>query len=670
MIQSAVMGAMTVLIGGDVSGLDKAATKADRIVGNLTKSIGGGAGHLVGYAAAATAAGAALALGLTAKSMDTIDAQSKLAYRLKGSVSELQSLVHAGDLAGVSQETLAQNIGKMNARLAEAARTGEGPAFEALKRLGLGASEFLELPVNERLAVLGDRFKELGYTTAQQADVLKQFGIRGQEIINLFEGGGDTIRDASKDVEAFGVAVSNIDGAQVEAANDAWTTARLIFTGIGNQLAVNLAPLIKHLGDELADAGRESGGFAEGIEKGVRAGVLGFGKLQKEVYTFRVEMDEAIAEFINGWNTAAGAIPKFMEWASRGAVTAAELGYRDIEHGYGKLRDTLAKPPSEADWDAWWESIRTKSREAARKIVEERKRVNDGPGADTGDGLDEGERKRLQGKLDQLQKSIASEDEVLKLQRERQLKDLSEFEAKRLVTADEAAAMRLEIQKKYEEAKDALVQAKFEQGVIAEDELLARKYAKQLADLDEFEKSKTITIERAAELRRKIEEKAKLASLQLQASQYSGLASIVDTSMGQMTDLIGEEGEKQFSIFKAISAATALVKGYEAVVSAYAAGSKIGGPVVGAVFAGIAAAGVAAHIAKLMSVTTSSGGGAVGGGAGGGGSAAAAAPSEPAAPQQTMFLSVQGNFFGREQVRELAGKLIDFQADGGKVVLT
>ncbi len=671
MIQSAVMGAMTVLIGGDVSGLDKAATKAQGIVGNLTKSIGSGAVQLVSYAAAAAAAGAALAVGLTAKSMDTIDAQSKLAYRLNGSVKELQSLVHAGDLAGVSQETLAQNIGKMNARLAEAARTGEGPAYEALKRLGLGASEFLQLPVDERLATLADRFKTLGYTTAQQADALKQFGIRGQEIISLFEGGGDTIREASKDVEAFGVAVSNIDGAQVEVANDAWTTAKLLFTGIGNQLAVNLAPLIKHLGDNLADAGRESGGFAEGIEKGVRAGVVGFGRLQKEINTFRIDMDEAIAEFINGWNTAAGAIPKFMEWASRGAVTAAELGYRDIEHGFGKLREKLGEPPSEADWDKWWESIKAKSREAAKKIVEERSRVNNGGGADTGDGIDEGERKRLQGKLDQLQKSIASEDEQLRLQRDRQLKDLGEFEAKRLVTAEEAAAMRLEIQKKYEEAKDALVRAKFEQGVISEDELLAQKYAKQLADLEEFEKNRTITVERAAELRRKIEEKAKLSMLQLQASQYSGLASIVDGSMGQMTDLIGQEGDKQFEIFKAISAATALVKGYEAVVSAYAAGSKVGGPVLGAVFAGIAAAGVAAHIAKLMSVTSSSGGSASGMGAGGGGgSAATAAASQPAAPQQTMFLSVQGSFFGREQVRELAGKLIEFQGDGGKVVLT
>lgn len=35
MIQSAVMGSLSIVIGGDVSGLDKAATKAEGIVGKL-----------------------------------------------------------------------------------------------------------------------------------------------------------------------------------------------------------------------------------------------------------------------------------------------------------------------------------------------------------------------------------------------------------------------------------------------------------------------------------------------------------------------------------------------------------------------------------------------------------------------------------------------------------
>ena len=671
MIQSAVMGALSVSIGGDVSGLDKATAKAEGIVRKFGKSINTGAELLGAYAFAAVSAGAALAAHLTAKSMETIDVQSKLAHRLKGTVADLQGLVLAGDLAGVSQEALAKAAGRMNQQLAEAARIGSGPAHEAMKRLGLDVSDFLALPVNERLAVLADRFKELGYTTAQQADVLKQFGVRGQELISLFEGGGDAIRSASKDVQAFGIAVSDIDAAAIEVANDAWTTAKLTFTGVGNQLAKTLAPLLKEVSDQLADAGRESGGFGEVIQKGVGLAVIAFGRLRTEIYNSRVDIDEMVAGTIKAFDTIAGAIPKTMSAATFGMVSAAQLGYHDIEHGYGKLRDTLQAPPSDEEWAKWWEGLQGKAREAAQKIVDERKRANSG-GADTGDGMDDGQRKALEGRVDRLKKSLASESEALRLQYESELKGLAEFEAKRAVTATEAAAMRLQIEDKFAQDKAALVQAKFEEGVIAEDELLARKYEKQLADLATFEQNRTLTVERAAQLRKGIEEKYRLAALQIQASQYSGMANIVDTSLGQITDLVGSEGEKQLSIFKAISAATALVKGYEAVVSAYAAGSKIGGPALGAVFAGVAAAGVAAHIAKLMSTTTSSGGG---GGAvsssGGGGSATASAAESTAsaAPSQTTFVTFQGRYWGREEVREMAGQLIELQRDGGKVVL-
>lgn len=671
MIQSAVLGSLSVVIGGDVAGLDKAARQAENIVGKLTGRLNSNVTALATYASVAAAAGAALAAGLVAKSLETIDAQSKLAAKLNGSVAELQALVHAGDLAGVSQEQLATAIGKMGARLAEAARTGQGPAYEALQRLGLSAKEFIALPVNERMAALADKFKELGYNTAQQADALKQLGVRGQELISLFEGGGDQIREAAKDVEAFGVATSDIDAATVEAANDAWTTARLLLTGIGNQLAVNLAPIIKQIGDDFADAGRETHGFADAIEGGVRQGVLLFGKLQSSIQQNRIEVDEFIADVIRLFDNVAGLTPRLLAGLSGNLLTAADLGFREIEHNFGQLRSKLGPPANDADWEAWLTSIKQKAREASEQVVAERKKANAGS-ADTGDGMSDSERKAQQDKLDRLKRSIASEDEQLRMARDEQLRDLDEFLQKKIIKESEAAGIRLQIEDKYRKDLAELVRSKLEESVATEDELLANKYAKQLADLQTFENNKTITVEQAEALRRKIQDKARLASIQLQAAQYSALAGIVDSSMSEISSLVDSEGNKQFAIFKAISVATALVKGYEAVVSAYAAGSKIGGPAVGTAFAAIAAAGVAAHIAKLVATNPGSGGGGgavTAGGGGGDAGAAASASQAQASPQQSLFLTVQGNFFGREQVRELAGKLIDFQNDGGKVVL-
>ena len=81
---------------------------------------------------------------------------------------------------------------------------------------------------------------------------------------------------------------------------------------------------------------------------------------------------------------------------------------------------------------------------------------------------------------------------------------------------------------------------------------------------------------------------------------------------------------------------------------------------------GVAATG-AAQIAMMRSTTRNSGGGGVNA------SAAAAAPAAAEQAGSTSTLFVQGissaQLFSGDAVRDLAGKLLDFQADGGKVVL-
>lgn len=666
------IGALTVVIGADTQGLKQGLGEAEKGLAKFAGVLSGPIGRLATLAAAASAAGAALAVGLTARSMEVIDRQSKLAYSLGGTVESLQSLTHAADLAGVSSEELAKSVGRMNQRFAEAARTGKGDAYEALRRMGLAAQDLLKLNVDERMAVLADRFKALGYTTAQQAEVLKNFGVRGQAMLTVFEGGGASIRAARDDVKAFGVALSNIDAIKVEQANDAWTTAKLLFTGIGNQLAVQLAPLIKHLGDEFAEAGRKSGGFADTIADSVSKAIQIWGFFARQS-NMQWSAFYTIAENVAGAiNTAIRAINS-VELGMRKIFGGVPVLIEEISNDYGKLRDALVKPPSAEDWDKWWAEIKRKASESAQEIADARDtmlHLNRNGGAKT-DSLSSEERKALQERLDNLRKSIANEDEALRVQREQELQKLREFEQKRIVTIDDAQKLRAQIQEKFDEKMRELIQAKLEDGILLEDEILKRKYDKQLAEVQKFEDNRTITAERATALRRGIEEKHALDMLKLQAAQYSAVASVVDTAMGQITDLIGKEGDKQFFVFKAISAATALVKGYEAVISAYAAGMKVGGPPVGVAFAGIAAAGVAAHIAKLMGVGPRSGGNvsAASGNAGAGEAAAAPATAGPAVPQQVVSLTVQGDYFGREQVRALAQKLIEYQRDGGKLVL-
>jgi hypothetical protein len=665
------IGRLKIIIGGDGSDLDMMLAGAGKKIGAFASSVAkvGTAGLVVGVTAAALAL-----VHLTHSSLETIDAQSKLAYRLKGTTEDIQTLAYAADLAGVSQEQLAKSAFKMGQGLAEAARTGSGPAYEALRRLGLSASDLLKLDVSERLAVISDRMQELGYTTAQQADVLKAFGVRGQELISLFEGGGESIRQARNDVRAFGVAVSDIDAVKVEQANDAWTTARLIITGIGNQLAVTLAPLIKHVAERFADAVRESGGFGELIQSVVRRAIVAIGYLPTAIYDIRFAWASFIKFFdvsmtdtvLNGMRLAAMFMTgKWIPPLTKVRDTAAEV------------RQELGERPDPEAWGTWFDEISRKAAESAKKVSDERKKMLGTEGPKT-DPLTEEQRKQQQEKFLDFQRSLATEDAALTIHRDQQLAKLAEFQAKEIGTAAEHAAAKLAIEEKYRTDLNNLVFAKLEEGVATEQELLLRKHEQQLAAIAEFENNRTITENAAAELRRKYAEKAALDLKMIQARQYSQLAGVVDTAMGHIREVVGDQGGAAFEVMKGISMATALVKGYETVLSAYAAGMSVGGPAapaVAATFAAVAAAGVAAQIASIAATRPGSGGGGAPAPmpAGGGAASEAAGAGGGGSAGGTQTLLVQGidpsSIFSGDAVRMLAGRLLEFQRDGGKVVL-
>ena len=117
-----------------------------------------------------------------------------------------------------------------------------------------------------------------------------------------------------------------------------------------------------------------------------------------------------------------------------------------------------------------------------------------------------------------------------------------------------------------------------------------------------------------------------------------------------------------FGDTKAVAVATALINTYQGVTKALADYP----PPVSFAMAGIQLAAGMAQVANIRNTTKSSSGGA--GSTGGGSAQAAAATAAP--PQTLMVQGINANqFFSGGAVKDLAKVLIDFQRDGGKVVL-
>lgn len=147
-------------------------------------------------------------------------------------------------------------------------------------------------------------------------------------------------------------------------------------------------------------------------------------------------------------------------------------------------------------------------------------------------------------------------------------------------------------------------------------------------------------------------------------------AQTIATKMGEMTAAAASGSKAMFNINKVAAIANALLKARESVTNAYAFGSKIGGPPLGAAMAGVAAAATAAQISAIKSQQFGGGGGVS---AGGGGAAVAPTQSAAAGANMGQTITIQGmnsgDIFSGDAVRTLIDRLIDAQRNGARIVL-
>ena len=243
---------LKIVISATTTALDKSLTKTKA---NLAKFAKIAKAAMVAVAAAVVAAAGALAV-LAKRSFAVIDSQAKLARSLKTSVASVQILGRAAELAGVEMGQLNMAAIALDRRLSQAA-TGTGPAVDALARLGLTAQELADIDLDKRVSLINDRITELVPSTQRAAVAAALFGDRAGFAIQRLDSA--TIAQAAEEMRALGVIVSDIDAAQIERTNDAVSQLSLITEGLGNQIAVKVAPALERFSHLLTESAKEGG---------------------------------------------------------------------------------------------------------------------------------------------------------------------------------------------------------------------------------------------------------------------------------------------------------------------------------------------------------------------------------------------------------------------------
>lgn len=158
----------------------------------------------------------------------------------------------------------------------------------------------------------------------------------------------------------------------------------------------------------------------------------------------------------------------------------------------------------------------------------------------------------------------------------------------------------------------------------------------------------------------------KMAALELK--DRNAKLSALGGMFGDLSSLMNTNNKKLFKVGKAAAIAQATIDGYQAAVSAWDKGMKMGGPPLAAAFTAASLLKTGALIAGIKSQQYG-GASSSAAGAGGGGAAPAAAAAAPAA-SQTLNFAVTNDPFGISDrlVRQIVGAINQSQRDGSTLI--
>jgi len=529
----------------------------------------------------ATALGGAAVALVSVKSvvdsLNGIDSLAKTSDKLGIATEKLQALRLAAELSGVSADTLDMALQRMVRRVSEAS-LGTGEAVNALKELGLSATDLARKAPDEQMKDIADAMALVDGEASKVRLSMKLFDSEGVALVNTLKGGSAALTAIEGDLAAMGAAISRVDAAKVEAANDAMTKMKTQLAAISNTIAIDIAEPLQafvesfgELASELAagedalfDIGEVATSVLGMVLDAVQGVATGFLLIERIGNALQLAMADAGEE---EKKVLAEAVKLKEEWTDLTEMAAStkmeiklqEIQYKRANDAAMKLLETQANIAVEAEAAA---------ESAAAQYEAEANAAGASLGAQYKAELD-AQRDAIAEKLDVLREGLKSET-LLRVEAAEEQRDVLRLaEMNGLVEQREALEMRNAIQAELDEAMLAHLA-----------ELNGYKIEAQVEEVDR-------TVSHLEQLLG-IEQTHINASNRLWKSGLQGRLQLAQQFFSSFTPLMDSESRKAFEIGKAGAIAEAGVNTSLGAIKAYQAMAGI--PIVGPAL-GIAAAG-------------------------------------------------------------------------------
>lgn len=551
--------------------------------------------------------GVVLAVRNATKSMDEA---GKSAQALGMSSEQFTRLQYAAQMAGVQTQELAAALTALSRRMGERDEISEGVRLFTALGVSVKDSSGKIKEADVLFGDLAERFSRMKDSFAKTELAVRLFGDSGRKLIPFLNQGKAGVQDLMNEADRLGVTLSGETTKAAEEFNDTIARISSSVASFTRRVVNEALPALQFLARDMELSVKEANNNSYAF------------KALDGTFKLLLTTGEAVKMFFNGLTSIVGGVVaatvNLLQGRFKDALKNLAGGVNEALEGMGKAERNV-----NVIWSGWV----TSTEKAASKIAQ-------------------GTAPIVQSS-EELQKAL----NAIKLANQYAFQDLMNSDFKPYAQkVSELEQMWRRGAISFREFDAAMRELNKEAGGNALKEILetdTQPFAAKLEELRDLWVSNSIGVQQYND-----------AMKMVAGQQKQAMDDLLSTTSTALTTI--------FSKSKAAAIASALINTYQGITKAL---SSYPPPYSYAMAAAQAAMGFA-QVAKIKSTSQDGGGG-------GGGSVAPAATTAPAdagpAPRE-QSLMVHGldprSLLSGDMVRDLAKRLLDFQRDGGRVVLT
>lgn len=599
--------------------------------------------------------GTGVAAGLSVMVSHSIDAGTEMARLAKSvdvSTSSMSGWAHAAKTVNIESDKMADIFKDVSDKIGDFATTGGGGAADMFEKLNLDIKDFVELAPDQQLIKIGEALDGV-QTQSEKVFFLEALAGDASRLLPLLENDAELLRELTQEAEDLGVAISDVDAIKLEAAGRSFERVQAVATGLSNQLAVKVAPIIEVLADNLVGAATEGDRLGKIVETGFTVGAKAASVFADGAHGVRISLKgvQVVARALNF--VLVGGFVKLIEIIAdvgNAIVRGIALPIRKILELAAPFSD-IAKDALDGV-DALVEKINIEVPAGMQAFADAQAAAFDVARGELHDLL----MQDLPGTVirENIERILTEAEEQARIR-------MAEMSQRLTEGADVGNAGVVEEESPADAKERERIAARLqrlEESYFTELQMLESKHQKELALLQLAQEKKEITEEEFRQKRLRADQRLEQDRLALQQRADAAKRSMALTSFNQILSFAGSGSRRLFKVQKGLALAQSAVALPAAILESF---KNAGGYPFGLVPAAIMAAKGAAQIASIKSQQLGSASSAPAASGGGAGAGAAAASVAPAIPRNV------GRQFAESQSSREPRSVINFNI-GGDVV--